>query len=45
MAQMSVAQFATELNKSAGLLLEQLQQAGVDKVKADDLLTEHDKKR
>ncbi|MDR0379906.1 MAG: translation initiation factor IF-2 associated domain-containing protein, partial [Candidatus Accumulibacter sp.] len=45
MAQMSVAQFATELNRPVATLLEQLRQAGVEKDKTDDLLTEQDKTR
>ena len=40
MGQTSVAQFATELGLPAELLLEQLKGAGVNKVAADDKLTE-----
>jgi translation initiation factor IF-2 len=45
MAQTSVAQFAVDLKMPAGALLEQLQKAGVVKVKADDLLSEQDKSK
>ncbi len=45
MAQTSVAQFATDLKMPAVVLLEQLQKAGVVKIKADDLLSEQDKSR
>ncbi|HTJ96291.1 MAG TPA: translation initiation factor IF-2 [Rhodocyclaceae bacterium] len=45
MAQMSVAQFASELKMPAAVLLEQLQKAGVSKQAADDTLTETDKTR
>lgn len=45
MAQMSVAQFASELKMPAAALLEQLQKAGVNKQAADDTLTETDKAR
>ena len=45
MAQMSVAQFATELKMDPARLLEQLQSAGVIKKLADDTLTEQDKTR
>ncbi len=45
MAQTSVAQFAIDLKMPANALLEQLQQAGVAKIKADDLLTEQDKSK
>ena len=45
MAQMSVAQFATELKMDPVRLLEQLQSAGVIKKLADDTLTEQDKTR
>ena len=45
MAQMSVAQFATELKMPAAALLEQLQKAGVSKQASDDTLTEADKAR
>ena len=43
MGQTSVAQFATELGLPAELLLEQLKGAGVNKVAAEDKLTEQDK--
>ena len=45
MAVTTVAQFAAELNRPAGTLLEQLQSAGVAKKSSDDALTEHDKER
>ncbi len=45
MAQTSVAQFATDLKMPADALLEQLQKAGVAKIKAEDLLSEQDKSR
>ena len=45
MAQMSVAQFATELKMPATALLEQLQKAGVSKQASEDTLTEADKAR
>jgi translation initiation factor IF-2 len=45
MAQMSVAQFATELKMPAAALLEQLQKAGVSKQASEDTLTETDKAR
>jgi translation initiation factor IF-2 len=45
MAQMSVAQFATELKIDPARLLEQLQSAGVIKKLVDDTLTEQDKTR
>ncbi|MDR0577685.1 MAG: translation initiation factor IF-2 [Candidatus Accumulibacter sp.] len=45
MAQMSVAQFATELKMPVTMLLKQLQLADVVKNRADDLLTEQDKAR
>ena len=45
MASNNVAQFAAELKMPAGLLLEQLQAAGVQKVSADDALSEADKAR
>ena len=45
MAQTSVAQFATQLKMPAGALLEQLQNAGVGKKQADDLLSEQDKSK
>lgn len=43
MGKSSVAQFASELNLPAELLLEQLKGAGVNKVAHDDELTEQDK--
>ena len=43
MAVTTVAQFAAELNRPAGTLLEQLQSAGVAKKSPDDALTESDK--
>jgi translation initiation factor IF-2 len=45
MAQMNVAQFATELKMPATALLEQLAKAGVLKQASGDLLTEQDKTR
>jgi len=45
MAVTTVAQFATELNRPAAALLEQLLSAGVAKKSADDALTEADKER
>ncbi len=45
MAGTTVAQFAAELNRPAGTLLEQLQSAGVAKRSPDDALTDSDKKR
>ena len=45
MAVTTVAQFAAELNRPAGTLLEQLQSAGVAKRSPDDALTEADKAR
>ncbi len=45
MAQISVAQFAVDLKMPAGALLEQLQKAGVNKVKVDDILSEQDKSK
>lgn len=45
MAQLSVAEFATELKMPAPALLEQLQKAGVDKTHADDVVSEQDKAR
>ena len=45
MAQTSVAQFATDLKMPAGVLLEQLQKAGVVKSQADDVLSEQDKSK
>jgi len=43
MPQMNVSQFATELGVAASLLLEQLKAAGVEKVAAEDALSEQDK--
>src|ERR1700740_3071405 len=45
MASTTVAQLAAELNRSAAVLLEQLQSAGVRKASTDDALTETDKAR
>jgi translation initiation factor IF-2 len=45
MASNNVAQFAAELKMPAGLLLEQLQAAGVQKASEDDTLSETDKAR
>ena len=45
MAVTTVAQFATELNRPAAALLEQLLSAGVAKKSTDDALTEADKER
>jgi translation initiation factor IF-2 len=45
MAVTTVAQLATELNRPAATLLEQLQSAGVAKSSTDDALTESDKER
>ncbi|WP_395700858.1 translation initiation factor IF-2 [Aquabacterium sp.] len=45
MAVTTVAQFAAELNRPAGTLLEQLQSAGVAKKSPDDALTDSDKER
>ncbi len=45
MAVTTVAQFAAELNRPVGTLLEQLQSAGVAKKSPDDALTEFDKER
>ncbi len=45
MAQMSVAQFASELKMDPARLLEQLQSAGVVKKLTEDTLTEQDKTR
>ncbi len=45
MAVTTVAQLATELNRPAATLLEQLQSAGVAKQSPDDSLTESDKER
>ena len=45
MAQTSVAQFATDLKMPTNALLEQLQKAGVTKIKAEDFLSEQDKSR
>src|SRR6202521_2327318 len=43
MAASNVTQFATELNLPAALLLEQLRAAGLNKVGAEDALSEQDK--
>ena len=45
MAQMSVAQFASELKVNPSVLLEQLNAAGVSKKAPDDALSEQDKAR
>lgn len=45
MAVTTVAQFASELNRPAATLLEQLKSAGVAKASPEDLLTESDKER
>ena len=45
MAVTTVAQFAAELSKPAGTLLEQLHAAGVKKSSVDDSLSETDKER
>ncbi|MGQ3053678.1 MAG: translation initiation factor IF-2 associated domain-containing protein, partial [Roseateles sp.] len=45
MAVTTVAQFAAELSKPAGTLLEQLHAAGVKKSSVDDALSENDKER
>src|ERR1700761_107879 len=45
MASNNVAQFAAELKMPAGVLLEQLQAAGVTKASEDDTLSETDKAR
>src|SRR5574340_789675 len=45
MAVTTVAQFAAELNRPVGTLLEQLQSAGVAKQSLDDALTDTDKER
>src|SRR6266498_3500188 len=45
MAQMSVAQFASELKVPPSVLLEQLRAAGVEKRVAEDSLSEQDKSR
>ena len=45
MAVTTVAQLATELNRPAAALLEQLESAGVAKSSADETLTETDKER
>jgi len=45
MAVITVAQFAAELNRPPGALLEQLQSAGVVKESLDDKLTDADKER
>jgi len=42
---MTVAEFANELKKSTGILLEQLKSAGVAKAAPNDTLTEADKQR
>ena len=44
MASTTVAQLAAELNRSAAVLLEQLQSAGVSKASTNDSLSESDKK-
>ena len=45
MAVTTVAQFATELNRPATTLLEQLQHAGVSKASTSDALTDADKEK
>jgi translation initiation factor IF-2 len=45
MSSNTVAEFATELNKPAALLLEQLASAGVDKRSGADPISENDKQR
>ena len=45
MAVTTVAQFASELNRPAATLLEQLQSAGVAKATTDDALNDADKER
>jgi translation initiation factor IF-2 len=45
MASNNVAQFAADLKMPAGVLLEQLQAAGVQKASEDDSLSETDKAR
>ncbi len=45
MAVTTVAQFATELNRPATTLLEQLQHAGVSKASTNDALTDADKEK
>jgi translation initiation factor IF-2 len=45
MAVTTVAQFASELNRTAATLLEQLQSAGVAKATTDDALNDADKER
>lgn len=45
MAQITVAQFATELKIPADALLEQLRKSGVVKSKIDDVLSEQDKSK
>jgi translation initiation factor IF-2 len=45
MASITVAQLATELNRSAAVLLEQLQAAGLSKVVPEDIVTEADKEK
>lgn len=45
MASITVAQLATELNRSAAVLLEQLQAAGLSKAVPEDVVTEADKEK
>ena len=45
MAVTTVAQLATELNRPAAALLEQLESAGVSKKSASETLTDADKER
>ena len=45
MSSNTVAEFASELKKSAGVVLEQLRSAGVAKTSADDALSETDKQK
>ena len=45
MASITVAQLATELNRSAAVLLEQLQAAGLSKAVPEDIVTEADKEK
>ena len=45
MAVSTVAQFASELNRPATTLLEQLQHAGVSKASTSDALTDADKEK
>ena len=45
MAVTTVAQFAAELNRPSGTLLEQLQSAGVAIKSTEDALTDNDKER